>query len=238
MSGKSYKSNYDKIGCRNTFGSLTANRCENWKPIMGGEFDEIALPYWVSDGGKVFSSVTGKILRPLKVNGYAAVNLMTKSGKYRSCYIHNLVYEFFGKRVESTEDLVVNHIDHRPNNNEISNLERLTRADNTRDGIAHSCFGNGKVDNIEADRISMTDGMAIVIDDCIDSTVRGRLYSKIGEEYRLEYDSGTGLLLLCDPDEKKNQSLIGWRKQIIHALNAYVNQFVSDAIDEPGRAMQ
>lgn len=100
-----------------------------WKQIKGYE------DYEVSDTGLVRSLKRGKkkILAPAKNGrtGYLHVNLH-KDGKRKCLLVHRLVAEAF---VPNPQNLpTVNHRDENKLNNEASNLEWLTTAENNRYG--------------------------------------------------------------------------------------------------------
>ena len=93
---------------------------EEWRDIRGYE----GL-YQVSNLGRVKSipreKTKGGILKPLKdTTGYLSVNLY-KNGKIKRCKIHRLVANNF---------LEVNHKDGNKLNNNLSNLEYVTRSQN------------------------------------------------------------------------------------------------------------
>lgn len=110
----------------------------NWKDIPGYE----GL-YQVSDCGQVkscerfregkcnsFVSVKERILKPsLDKGGYYYV-ILCKDGNKKAFKVHRLVALTF---LEGDNTLTVNHIDECKTNNNVSNLEYLTRADNVRE---------------------------------------------------------------------------------------------------------
>lgn len=101
----------------------------NWKPINGYE----GL-YEVSETGLVRSLRHGKkrILSPGKTgDGYLMVGLC-RDGKRTGLLIHRLVAEAFLPNPRGLP--TVNHRDENKLNNEVSNLEWLTMADNARYG--------------------------------------------------------------------------------------------------------
>lgn len=112
---------------------------EIWKPIKNYE----GL-YEVSNLGRVKSVdrvvidshctriMKGKILVPTKINGkqpYCYVSL-SKDGKPRKTFVHRLVAKTFLDNPMKKEQ--VNHIDGNVLNNEVSNLEWCTNAENTQ----------------------------------------------------------------------------------------------------------
>lgn len=70
-----------------------------------------------------------RILKPSKMpNGYLVVNLYEK-GSLKRFYVHRLVaYAFWGEN----KNMTINHKDEDKTNNNIENLEYLTRGDNIR----------------------------------------------------------------------------------------------------------
>lgn len=106
---------------------------EEWRDIRGYE----GL-YQVSNLGRVKSlgahknRPNEKILKPIKrkkESNYVAVNLF-KNKKIKMFFIHRLVASaFLDKKDERPE---VNHIDHNPENNAVSNLEYVNRDENLR----------------------------------------------------------------------------------------------------------
>lgn len=100
---------------------------ETWKAIV--RYEGI---YEVSDRGRVRSLKYGKakILTPWKTcDGYLAVKLY-KDGKLKTVTVHRLVAEAFIPNPNNLE--TVNHKDEVKTNNDASNLEWMTRADNKR----------------------------------------------------------------------------------------------------------
>lgn len=102
---------------------------ETWKPAPG-----FNTWYEVSDHGRVRrarpgkSTFVGKILQPTtRKSGHQTVYLRME-GKDRQVEVHRLVAAaFIGPCPEKKE---VNHIDGRPANNVVGNLEYVTRSEN------------------------------------------------------------------------------------------------------------
>lgn len=96
---------------------------KNLKTIDG--FDD----YKVTDDGRVFSYKYGKEreLKPgINSSGYYSVNLC-RDGKHFNKRIHVLVAQAFLNHVPNgTHQIVVNHIDNNPLNNNVINLELVT----------------------------------------------------------------------------------------------------------------
>ena len=106
--------------------------CETWKDIPGYE----GL-YKVSDQGHVKSTAfrnnqtikpREKVICPIKkANGYLYVGL-SKNGSRKNHYVHRLVASAFFEHGSCCD--VVNHKDHNPQNNTISNLEWCSQHEN------------------------------------------------------------------------------------------------------------
>jgi DNA-binding transcriptional regulator YiaG len=102
-----------------------------WRSVPG-----YAGIYDISDDGQIARIATHgiepkKILRLLKPhkkpNGYLATDLQVGQERYRS-YVHRLVYRAF--RGEIPIGLEINHLDGDKSNNNLSNLELVTRSAN------------------------------------------------------------------------------------------------------------
>ena len=101
---------------------------EEWKPI-------IAIPnlqdwYYVSNYGRVYSRFTGLLIKSnISGTGYFGVILSTKNGNPIRMLVHRLVMITF-KPIPNSHDFQVNHIDGNKANNNINNLEWVTRQEN------------------------------------------------------------------------------------------------------------
>ena len=96
---------------------------EEWRDIKGYEG-----AYQVSSYGRIRSRF--KILKKQKhKQGYELVGL-SKNGITKRYLVHRLVAEAFIKNVDNKPE--VNHIDGNKLNNDLSNLEWVTRSENTK----------------------------------------------------------------------------------------------------------
>lgn len=87
--------------------------------------------YSVSTDGRVIRNTTRKIMHPSKKsNGYMQINLMTCDGRRKKEYIHRLVALTFLPNEKRLPE--VNHIDGIRDNNQLSNLEWVSRKENVR----------------------------------------------------------------------------------------------------------
>ena len=100
---------------------------EIWKDIK--EYEGL---YQVSNLGRVKRITTGRVLKPLKhANGYLMVKLSKNSIVYTKT-VHRLVAEAFIPNPEHKSE--INHIDENKTNNNVSNLEWMTRKENINHG--------------------------------------------------------------------------------------------------------
>ena len=84
--------------------------------------------YMVNPKGKVYSTLTKKVLKPQKNGvGYLIYRLM-KNGKPHTVTAHRLVAEAFIPTDDYTK--VVNHKDENRKNNRVENLEWITHGEN------------------------------------------------------------------------------------------------------------
>jgi len=129
-----HKRNYDVVGINHTFGSLPDPRQnEYFRPLM----DEYSIPYWVSNMGYIYSSMSGKILRMDKrKDGYVIVHLQDPDYKSVPKYLHIIVAEQFVSKPDSDEALEIDHIDGNKSNNRADNLEWVTHKENMKRAMA------------------------------------------------------------------------------------------------------
>jgi hypothetical protein len=92
--------------------------------------------YSITSEGDVFShkGTKPRLLKPQAASqskkGYVQVRLYDNSGKLGKLkYVHRLVYQTF--KGEIPQGLEIDHIDSNPRNNNISNIQLLSRRDNT-----------------------------------------------------------------------------------------------------------
>lgn len=127
----------------------------NWKPVKGFE-----IQYSVSDTGLIRSNerlslqghaMLGKIMKTsVDKSGYVMVNLRSGSLMKR-VKVHRLVAEAFIPKVLGKQ--FINHIDGNKSNNEITNLEWCTAAENSK----HSthCLGNKPKGRLPSENIKI-----------------------------------------------------------------------------------
>ena len=100
---------------------------EIWKDIK--DYEGL---YQASNLGRVKRITTGRVLKPLKhANGYLMVKLSKNSIVYTKT-VHRLVAEAFIPNPEHKSE--INHIDENKTNNNVSNLEWMTRKENINHG--------------------------------------------------------------------------------------------------------
>ena len=100
--------------------------------------------YMISTMGRVKNSKTNKILQPALYDGYLKVGLYHK-GKMYSRKIHRLVAKAFIENTYPNIKNEVNHIDGNKTNNNVDNLEWVSRKENIRHafkiGLNHGAKG-------------------------------------------------------------------------------------------------
>ena len=129
---------------------------EIWKDIKGFPGYQVSNEGRVRSHNKVTTSARfperhwkDRIIKQKWQNGRARVDLWKENGEHKTLLVHRLVGEAFLGDPES-EDLTINHIDGNSQNNHISNLEWMSRADNVRDA-----FNRGAM---PTKSITLTDG--------------------------------------------------------------------------------
>ncbi len=130
---------------------------EEWREIAGQ-----SGRYYVSNTGKVKSFIktsTGRILSPSdNGKGYLSVQL----GRRHRCYIHTLVLTAF----IGASDLEINHKDLNKANNNLTNLEYVTRKYNQQHMIRNGKHNRAKLnltDRLEIKRLRMFGVQVLVI---------------------------------------------------------------------------
>lgn len=114
---------------------------EIWKPILINDFDVSEL-YKVSNLGQIKSrakswythnhirSKSETILKQgISPDGYHSV-VLCKNKKRKTCKVHLLVWDHFGKRIRNSSYHKVDHIDNSKSNNSITNLQLLSHREN------------------------------------------------------------------------------------------------------------
>lgn len=87
--------------------------------------------YMITDSGSVLSIKAHKVLKQREVpKGYLRVNL-SKKNKKTTYWIHQLVMLTFHPEGKSNILNTVHHRDNNPHNNNINNLEWMSKKDNT-----------------------------------------------------------------------------------------------------------
>lgn len=84
--------------------------------------------YAITEDGRVWSYLRNKWLKLKIISGYYAAQLC-KEGKLYYFYVHRLVYETFKGAIP--KQMTVDHIDGCKENNNVFNLQLLTRGENS-----------------------------------------------------------------------------------------------------------
>ena len=83
--------------------------------------------YLVSDQGRVWNTTTSRFLNGTNLNkGYIIVKI-NNIGKY----VHRLVYQSFN-HIDNYDDMTVDHINGKRDDNRLENLQLTTQTDNVR----------------------------------------------------------------------------------------------------------
>ena len=114
---------------------------EIWKDIKGYEGR-----YKISNTGKVYSCKSQKILSQHNWDKYYFVQLW-KNNKPERKKIHRLVAEAFIPNPENKPE--VNHIDQNPQNNNVNNLEWVTRNENINAYLKSEKYKQARIKQIE-----------------------------------------------------------------------------------------
>lgn len=138
---------------------------EVWKDIKGFEHYEVSsignvrskerTSYFINNGKPINRLVKSFILKPSIACGYKRVALYKNNVPFEY-KIHRLVAETFISNPENKEQ--VNHIDGNKTNNHVSNLEWVTRSENTihavKNGLAAMKFDKFDILHMKALRQS------------------------------------------------------------------------------------
>ena len=88
--------------------------------------------YLITEDGDLYNTKGLKLKKQVNIDGYFVVNIYNKDGEFHK-RICRLVAEAYLPNY--SEDLVVNHKDLNKQNDNVSNLEMITSAENTRHSI-------------------------------------------------------------------------------------------------------
>ena len=131
-----------------------------------------------------------------KKDGHLQIQLW-KNGKPKMYLLHRIIYEaHFGK---IPDNLVIDHIDRNPENNDISNLRLVPRSINN---MNKTKMGKGKNFDYKTDIGEFEQ----IHEDIYYSKTYRKFYRKIVEEYRS---------MTIQKDKRKNCYFLQWRKNNI-----------------------
>lgn len=117
---------------------------EKWVRINTIEgYEDVKDCYWISnaDEDRIMNKNTGKILkiRPDRY-GYLRVNLITKNGGKRDCYLHILKARAFIFGPNPLGANIVRHLNDVKCDNRLENLAWGTLSDNTKDSMRNGSY--------------------------------------------------------------------------------------------------
>lgn len=149
-----------------------------------------------------FVTKTGKVAKIIFENNELKKFFRMRGEKVRSGHlrvqigklhypIHRLVYAAWGEE-ELRSDLVIDHIDADPTNNNIENLRQVTQKENIRNAISHGNFGQNrcckiKVFNKETEETKIYESIKSFLIDIDAPEYIIRHNSLTGLEKRTEY---------------------------------------------------
>lgn len=102
---------------------------------------EEAPRYLVSQEGRIYSTFQNKLLKQATdKDGYKFVLLTYKKGYCKPFKVHRMVVKYWAKNNDNFNKLQVNHVDGDKSNNNIVNLELVTRQQNAEHAIKNRLF--------------------------------------------------------------------------------------------------
>lgn len=119
----------DLLKCFSTFYYISEYEFEMCNVVFRKYLD---TPLYVTQYGNIFNAATGMMLKLPQRNGY--YTLTAFYGGYR---VQRMVYEAW--KDDLPDELVVDHVNCRPWDNYVDNLEAVTPKENTRRAIRNSC---------------------------------------------------------------------------------------------------
>lgn len=122
------------VRCRKTAGGYIwkySGECAERQPVPEGKIMTGYSNYIITKDGKIYNLQRNKFLSPVKnEGGYMFISLSDNENKRRSFSIHRLVALVFIDNPNNCPE--VNHIDFDKTNNNVSNLEWISRSDNMK----------------------------------------------------------------------------------------------------------
>lgn len=98
--------------------------------------------YTFHEDGRVYSAISGRFLKPIRMGEYLGLQLRDCQGVIRRQYLHRLIAEaFYG---QCPEGQVCRHLDGDNRNNAASNLSWGTQSQNNLDKRAHGTSPDGE----------------------------------------------------------------------------------------------
>ena len=116
---------------------------EEWRPVVGhegayevsslGRVRSVDRKIWHSNGGGHWHKITGRLLRPGRMNKFG--HLSVAIGRGNSLCVHYLVAQAFICPRPAGQD--VRHMNGDGSDNRLSNLQYASRSTNNRDRVLH-----------------------------------------------------------------------------------------------------
>lgn len=123
--------------------------------------------YYITSCGKVWSFKSNKFLKlnPDR-NGYLRVYLF-KEGTLKTFFVHRLVAEAYISNPDNLD--TVDHKDKVKTHNYISNLQWMTREDNTKKGVSKKvmCIETGEIFDSVTDAANSVDRATATLSNCL-----------------------------------------------------------------------
>ena len=139
---------------------------EEWRKISDYIID-IKDNYYLSNYGRVYSTIVSKVINQYDIKGYYCVYLYQKDGRRRKFYSHRLVLFVYDDRcpfiiTTGRNNLEVNHRDTVTSNNYYKNLEWMTSEENYLYSV--NLGNNGKGENNPSAKITEDTAKMIIND--------------------------------------------------------------------------
>lgn len=126
-----YKENYSKYLKNN---GRKVSPTEYFSGNLSGEMWEDLLNYpmyRISSCGRIMNKKTKRIMKTDKKSKYERITLLDENKRKKHEQVHRLVFSTFHKDY-NLQGFVIDHIDGNGQNNNLSNLQKITQSENTK----------------------------------------------------------------------------------------------------------